>query len=242
VEEFRDSEFPMLLKNVLEADMAAHRVKPPPHRFEEMMDRLEGKRGKRRLESLARKGLVAALLLVFLSSALYLVFPQQVTTAGRRLLTSIQYIFVGEDGASPDHPYLRDLHPSLQERLEKAGKGSPYAIKLPAYLPGGSRVTDIRVDEKTGNFILSLLIEGPQARFHILQMEMANGTIAMPRDAYEKVEEVLVGGYYPGAMGIGETYSALSFSGEQGVQFFISGQIGEEDLLRVAESLTRYGR
>ena len=228
------------LKKVFTHDMEKNKgVKPPPHKFEEIITNIEVRRGKRRLKTLAKKSLITCAIVFLVFTSLYLVYPEEVTSAGRKVIHSFTFMFTDKSNEhSEGHWYLDEGDPAVIKKLYRATEEAPFPVKLPAYLPEGSELVEVVIERDENRFVLILYIYHYQDSITIFQMEApGSGFVAILSDFdMEHTTDILINDKHKGVMAYKENSSYLSFIGENNVKYIISGQLPEEELMEIAGS------
>lgn len=228
------------LKKVFTHDMEKNKgVKPPPHKFEEIITNIEMRRGKRRLKTLAKKSLITCAIVFLVFTSLYLVYPEEVTSAGRKVIHSFTFMFTDKSNEdSEGHWYLDEGDPAVIKKLYRATEEAPFPVKLPAYLPEGSELVEVAVEIDEDRFILELYFEHSNINFSIVQMEApGSGFVAILSDFdMEHTTDILINDKYKGVMAYKENSSSLSFIGENNVKYLLSGRLPEEEMMEIAGS------
>ncbi len=222
------------VERVLEVDMDDGEVRPPPGQFENIIKNLEIKRGKRRLKRMAGKVGMACVILLVLSTGLYIFFPEKVTEGCRRLINSVTHFFPGNiriEVLKGDH----FLSPALEGVLDGFQEAVPFDIRLPGYVPPGYRVTDAFLEGEGRHLALTLVFSRGGDSFSLTQ----GGGIPVEGPGGGRGPEKIV--EVPGGKGTlirgGDGRYALGFQDHRGVVFLLEGNLGEEELLEVALSL-----
>ncbi len=237
-EVYQKIDFEIILKEAIAEDLEETRIKPPHCQFETIMAAFQIQRGKKRLISLGKKGLIACAILFLISASLYVIYPEKIAEAGRKLMGTISYILVQASDTESRHPYLKDCDENVMRRLLQAQEKAPFAISLPRYLPVGYVLAEVSSFDQINDSRLSLIFQNTDGQIKIDQEIVLNTTISIlksSRNEYSKKVFILncEGMLVAHENGI----LFLSYVDDNNVHFMLKGALSEKELIKVAASL-----
>ncbi len=233
-----NSDFEIALKRIIKEDIEKNKSQQPARHFEKVLETLETKRGKRRLKNAARKFLIACSIIMFLSTSLYLLFPERVSEGKKRLVNSVTYIFAGGfhiETSNSLYPYFSHHDEGIIRKIMGIKDAAPFQILYPVYVPPEFKVTDITVSDEGASFSLTLLFKSSTQEFLLIQREVPEAGGAELGDG--PVKEVSISGNQGILVRHRDGRSTLSFLDERGIHYMLKGNLEEMEMLQVASSL-----
>ncbi len=231
------SDLEIALKRAIKEDLESDRVKAPLRLFENIMESLEIKRGRRRLKRIGRGFLIACSIFLFMSTSLYLLFPDKVSEGGRRLVKSVTYIFAGSfniETADPVCPHADQDEERILREIMRIRNAAPFKISYPVYVPPEFTVSEITVRDEEAGFSLTIMFKRENQSFVLVQREAAE--TAGPELEDERAKKVKISGNQGLLVRHSDGSHTLSFLDDRGVSFMLKGHIAEDEMLRVAAS------
>lgn len=256
----QDADFEILLRRAM---VEGSLVEPPP--LEESWGRLEAKlveRGLLQPPAKRRHGLrfyfaVAAGVLLLVGLASSLVFPEQVTAIGSKILkvhkwfgkdttVNVTRNYTREETGSPSPPPapMQAAGDSYELTVDEAREKFPFFIP-PSYIAPGFNLTQVHAQHIAADFALvSMTYAAPEGRHYVVSQRKIGDDGYTEGTAYDYedgvMQNVRVGRAEGVLIKVSGTYVTLRWD-HNGVAYNVSGSLSPQEALKVGESITTRG-
>jgi hypothetical protein len=184
--------------------------------------------------SLAVKTLISFLVLLLCSTGLTMVMPPGFRGAGLRFFQSA---FQGRTNINPAALWKMEPGGDMERKLAEVASLVPFTLKFPTYLPGQAVLKEIslfHIDNFEAYFVFYSALGNFTISYRDTNESSVNLTLGPESIAAKEVfTNSLQGVFVPNKEGM----NLLSLIDEQNIHILIYGQIEENELIKIANSL-----